>query len=119
LVCDGAVAQAVVSACRFAAGVWKKVDAERFFWVELGGWLWGLLVCVPFGGEDDAGSLVSSRRKAWQPESMWSLISEALTPRLQMGHTTISGLSLGEESPGSVEKGARDMMLAGHGKSGS
>jgi hypothetical protein len=79
---------AVVS-CRFAAGVWKKVDADLFFWVELGGWLWGLL-WVPFGGEDEVDSLVSSRRKVWQPESMWLLISEALTPRLQMGQTTMA-----------------------------
>jgi hypothetical protein len=80
-----------VRACRFAAGVWKNVDAERFFWVELGGWLWGGLPWVSFGGEDEVESLVSSRRNVVQPESMWPLISEALTPRLQMGQTTMAG----------------------------
>jgi hypothetical protein len=87
-VCSGALA--LVRACRFAAGVWKNVDAERFFWVELGGWLWEGLPWVSFGGEDEVESLVSSRRNVVQPESMWPLISEALTPRLQMGHTTMA-----------------------------
>jgi hypothetical protein len=78
-----------VRACRFAEGVWKKVDADRFFCVELGGWLW-VLACVPLGGEDEVASVVSSRRSVWQPESMWLLIAEALTPRLQIGQTTMA-----------------------------
>jgi hypothetical protein len=37
LACDGLNALAFVMACRFAEGVWKKVEADRFFWVEPGG----------------------------------------------------------------------------------
>jgi hypothetical protein len=44
------------------------------------------------GGVDEVGSAAaaSSSSEVWQPESMWLLMADARTPRLQIGHTTMA-----------------------------
>ena len=74
-------------AIRFVAGVWKKLEADRFCVDDGTGRL-----CVPLGGEVarlDGGADSVSRMCVVQPESRCALMSPFLTGLLHIGHATM------------------------------
>ena len=98
-------------ACRFAAGVWKNVEADRF-WVAIACVDAGPPgVCVvggeearPFVGADEETTLSPSRICVWHPESMWLLISDDLTALLQIGQTTMVSEVRGSEQTAQLSR---------------
>ena len=97
---DGAPGVVLGAACRFAAGVWKKVEAGRLFWVALGRGCVEEVGAAPEEGEVVLGPSLESSHLS-QPESMcWLISSRDLTPLLQIGQTTIPESSKASRSQG-------------------